>query len=360
MVKRLEQRLEKNNLYKTLIGRPLTDFEIERLYDFHSKIGFTSDRIKTIIQFIKLGYVDWVEIWDKLKSLHNGKLEFQILLYGKIAGEARFIDINKRKTRGFDHSSDAQRKKALKSAILSRGRKDYSVRSLGYWIKKGFSEEDSRKKVSEVQATNSLNRYIKKYGEIEGERRFNERKNTWASIMKSPEISKRKSLGLWRYIERYGDVEGRKKYLDMRRRRNAKCSIGFASKESLKSLSEIIHLLDEYNIGYYLGVPGNKEWFIYDINSKKMFFYDLTIPSIGLIIEYHGEAFHPNPSWNLERLTEWRQLRTGKSSKEILDFTSLKNRVARENGWVVFEVFSSEIPDKIPRLKELIFKLIHS
>jgi hypothetical protein len=107
-------------------------------------------------------------------------------------------------------------------------------------------------------------------------------------------------------------------------------------------------------------VPGNKEWFIYDKKSKKMFFYDLTIPAMGIILEYHGEAFHPNPSWDIKKLMEWRQLRTGKGYTEILNGTTLKNTVARENGWVVFEVFSSEVNDTIIRLEEIIPTIIHS
>jgi hypothetical protein len=67
-----------------------------------------------------------------------------------------------------------------------------------------LSEEDAIGKVRTIQATNTLEKYIKKYGMSEGKRRYEERKINWIKQINTPEVSRRKSLGLWRYIERYG------------------------------------------------------------------------------------------------------------------------------------------------------------
>ena len=360
MAKRLEARLESKKTYIDRVGRPLTEIEIERLYEFHHKVGYTPDRINAIIQFILLGYGDWVSIWHKLRSLHNGTLEYQTLLYGYDIAKTKYLELNKKKTRGFDYSTEVQREKGKKSAKLSKGSKEWSIRSLGYWIKNGYTEDEALEKVKEIQATNCLDRYIKKYGVAEGTQKFNDRRDNWKETMNSPSIGRKRSLGLWRYIERYGEVEGERRYTEMRIKRNSKCSIGRASKESVEAFSEIIDILNGYNIKYYIGVEGNKEWHIFNKKEKKMFFYDLTIPSLGVIVEYHGEGFHPNPKWTQEKLDEWTQVRTGKDAKEVLDYTEIKNLTATENGWTVFEIFSSEVSNTVPKIKEVILESIRS
>ena len=47
--------------------------------------------------------------------------------------------------------------------------------SKGYWMDKGYTEEEAIKKVREIRATNGLKSYIKRYGVEEGTRRYNER-----------------------------------------------------------------------------------------------------------------------------------------------------------------------------------------
>jgi len=145
----------------------------------------------------------------------------------------------------------------------------------------------------------------------------------------------------------------------MRLERNLNCRIGKASKESLSAFNNLLYILETNNIKYYFGVVGNKEWFIYNKDLEKMFFYDLTIPSLGIIIEYHGEGFHPNPKWNENKLIEWKQVRTGKTANEILEYTEQKNKTARDNEWTVYEVYSSEASKTLHNLEILISKLIH-
>jgi hypothetical protein len=360
MAKRLEERLSNNKLFKELVNRPLSDSEVQELYKFHDLIGYNADRIRNLVQFILLGYTDWVGTWNKLKEIRSGTKEHFCLLYGNTEGEIKYTEVCVKKTKGFDHSSDIQREKGLKSAKLSRGSKEWSVRSMGYWIKKGLTEEEAYKKVQEIQSTNCLKKYINKYGEQEGITKFNHRKQSWTEKMNDPEIGRKRSLGLSRYIERYGEVEGKRVYTEMRLERNRNCRIGKASKESLTAFNNLLYILETNNIKYYLGVEGNKEWFIYNKELEKMFFYDLTIPRLGIIIEYHGEGFHPNPKWDENKLTEWKQVRTGKSTNEILEYTEQKNNTARDNGWTVYEVYSSEASKTVHNLEILISKLIHS
>ena len=54
---------------------------------------------------------------------------------------------------------------------------------LKYWIKKGYNEEEAKKKLSERQTTFTLEKCIKKYGDEEGLKIFNERQEKWSQKM---------------------------------------------------------------------------------------------------------------------------------------------------------------------------------
>ena len=82
--------------------------------------------------------------------------------------------------------------------------------------------------------------------------------------MDDPKIHRKRSLGLTRYIERYGAIEGERAYINMRKKRNEISSIGRASIESILALQPIIDILEKNDILYYMGIPNNHEWCIYN------------------------------------------------------------------------------------------------
>jgi hypothetical protein len=167
--------------------------------------------------------------------------------------------------------------------------------------------------------------------------------------MADPIIGKKRSLGLTRYIERYGEIEGKRNYKNMRAARNAgaRGALGRASKESLIIFAPLLSLLNSKNIQYYLGVENNREWFIYDNYTERPYFYDLTIPSKSLIIEYHGEAYHPNPVWSSEKLATWTCLFSNKSADEVFTSDSYKRKIAEDAGWNMIEIYSSDFSMRI-------------
>jgi hypothetical protein len=357
MAKRLEERLTHSKAYINVFGkRDLTVNEINELYNFNDVFGYTPDRITFLVECISQQIANWVLHWETLRKCPPGSLEYFCVRYGKEQGTIKYKTLNKKKTTGFDHSSETQRKKALKSAALSKGNKEWSHRGIGFWLKRGLSEEAAKLKVAKIQKTNTLDAYVSQYGIDQGTKKFNERRASWVKRMSDPGIGKKRSLGLARYIERYGEEDGKKAYYNMRIERNTKCSIGKASAESLLCFKPILDICDRNNLTYYVGIPGNKEWFIKDHDSNQMFFYDLTIPSLSLIAEFHGEAFHPNPTWNKQRLLEWKQLFTNKSAKDILLATKIKNEVAMRKGWRVIEVFSSDPEQSLSEIISLMFQ----
>jgi len=86
--------------------------------------------------------------------------------------------------------------------------KSYNPTQIGYWIKKGYTKIDAKQKVTERQKTFSLESCIKKYGKIEGIRRFNKRQETWQK-------SRQKSLknGDWDFKSLTHDDKTSFKYL---------------------------------------------------------------------------------------------------------------------------------------------------
>lgn len=63
-----------------------------------------------------------------------------------------------------------------------------SPRCLEYWLAKGYSKQESTEKVKEVQANNSLERYVKRFGPIEGLNRWKERQIKWQKTLNSKDV----------------------------------------------------------------------------------------------------------------------------------------------------------------------------
>lgn len=358
MAKTIANKLTGSKYYKLAFGdRELTAVEQELLTQFDKEFTFNYDKIGTIIKFIQQGHTNWVEKWNRIKQLTSGSLEMQVILYGEVEGTKKYLATNEKKTAHFDHSHEAQLRRGMLAAKKTTGNKTNSVRSFGYWMKKGMSEDEAKAKVSEIQRTNKLDRYVAKYGTEVGTEKFNERKVVWANRMTDPEIGAKRSLGLWRYIERYGELEGKIKYLAMREKRNNSSRIGKASAESLVAFSNLTKLLEENNIKYYAGVEGNKEWCIYDPAQSRAYFYDLTIPSLSIIIEYHGEAFHPNPA-HKDSWATWMSPFTKQLADEVFANDQYKKKLATDKGWTYYEIYSSESKDVAQTIFEHINTLL--
>lgn len=79
-----------------------------------------------------------------------------------------------------------------------------------------------------------------------------------------------------------------------------------ASMVSKKVLSPIVQLLKLNNVKFYFD---EGEYGIKDPSSSKYFFYDLTIPSFDMTIEYQSNAYHANPAWDSSRWDSWKTVR---------------------------------------------------
>lgn len=99
--------------------------------------------------------------------------------------------------------SNRKENAAKKSAEAQHGKTDQKPNQIGYWIKKGFSEEDAVIKVSERQTTFTLEKCIEKYGLVEGQSRWQARQDKWQNTLnsKSPEEKKEMNRKKASYIK---------------------------------------------------------------------------------------------------------------------------------------------------------------
>lgn len=93
-----------------------------------------------------------------------------------------------------------------KGIKLARSSGNSIPTQLGYWLKKGFSEEEAKEKLKERQNTNSLEKFIERYGEVEGPKKWRERQQKWQTTLNSKpdeeksRINKAKAYGGNKFI----------------------------------------------------------------------------------------------------------------------------------------------------------------
>jgi len=167
-----------------------------------------------------------------------------------------------------------------------------------YWLNKGYSKSEAKEKLKERQTTFTLEKCIKKYGETEGTKIFNDRQNKW-----------KKSLH--ENFEREGD--GR-------------------SLSSQFANSIIKELCDYLN----MEIPKKEKW-IKDKETGNAYSYDFTYKK--KIIEFNGDYWHCNP-----KLYEAEFFNKNKSltAKEIWLYDKEKTKTAEKYGYEVLTVWEND------------------
>lgn len=195
---------------------------------------------------------------------------------------------------------------------FSRKRKDnpeqYSATTttqLGYWIKKGYTEEEARQKLKERQTTFSKELCIEKYGEEEGLKVFTERQEKWNKSLTN----------------------------------GGNLKVGYS-----KISQELFYgLLKHYNIedkgGIYFATH-NKE-FRLTRPEGGVWLYDFTDIKRKKIIEYNGDQYHGNPKKYLAEDYP-HPFRKDITAKEMWTKDKLKMKRAEEDGYEILYVWDSE------------------
>jgi hypothetical protein len=78
-----------------------------------------------------------------------------------------------------------------------------------------------------------------------------------------------------------------------------------------------------------------------------------------VIVEYHGEAYHPNKDILTEsQWTNWKHAKAGKSADVVSQYDEFKKNFAIQNGFKFFCVYSNDTPDRKQSIKNEILKAI--
>lgn len=271
--------------------------------------NFNSDIVKN--RFKKF----WEENKDNKVSVRKIKYDCSPKSFSNKTKEF-YLDRGWSEEYAIEKISEIQRSNSKKSA--EKMTDDRLTSQIGYWLKQGFSEEESQKKVSERQSTFTLERCVEKYGEEKGKEKWEERQSKWQKTLN----------------ERYNLEE----MLEWKKK-------GFLSTKSAskEAVNLFLPFYKEYKDIYkcFLYTEGSKEFILKDESLGHCYFYDFTIEDLKLIFEYNGEHVHPNPDWDKEKWNSWRHCYSRKTADEIYSKYKIKIRFAEQNGYKIIQLWSS-------------------
>jgi hypothetical protein len=264
--------------------------------------------------------------------------------------------------------------------------------AIDYWTIRGYSNEDAIKKISEIQSKNSksfhekrkkspekyyssnatrieywlkkyngdgtlaanalrdrqttfsLEKCIEKHGGVLGYIAWQSRQIKWQNAFKRKtcgelaDINRRRGKTMQYHIDK-GGVEYWKKII------RARCSrLNYFSEESFdrvfNRLESSLLCLTKINRNNIFHGKNRGEMCLIDENGKT-FFYDFAIDSPKIIVEYHGKAFHADPSLSEGDKVLFRAPFGNNTYEEVLKYDEYKQTLAEESGYKFFAVYSS-------------------
>jgi hypothetical protein len=305
----------------------------------------TSTNILTLVKLVKYAKTEKIKNnFYQLSSLSGNErksrtLEMFILQYDEIEGKKRYdefirrLDTEKRYKEKYgeiegnikfneykQRLSVSQRKKVIREGKIPQ--QERSLICKEYWIKIGHTEEEA----IELSKAHHL-MMIEHSHKVKPIRLRINIPNTldywlyrgydYTTALKMQKLITIKSIQSKEgYKKKYGD-EWIEKWDDMCRKKNASYlrnlskKDGFvckASKQSLEYFNPLrTWLISKHNIlpdDIYLGIEGSKEFFL--AHSTLYYFrYDFTIRSKKIIIEYHGDRWHPSDILTDSQWKDW-------------------------------------------------------
>lgn len=220
-----------------------------------------------------------------------------------------------------------------------------------FLVKNNYDEKaaeiDFKNRVEKVKIT--VENLIKKYGSDKGLDAFCKWKQRISESVKKVDKSNR-LYGKPMFLSKYGEEEGTDRYFKWVQK--AVSPFARASKESMKVFGPIIsYLISLKEIEFddiYVGHGDKTEYFLR--SGESIYFYDFTIRSKRIIIEYNGIFWHPK---NLT--TNFTLPHKRFDVSEAFNKQNKKISLARDRGFNVLEIWSDE-ENKIEKCLEFIKK----
>lgn len=200
--------------------------------------------------------------------------------------------------------------------------------TLEYYTNKGYSEIEARELLHNRQKTNTVQSYIKKYGEELGIIKFKERNKIWSinieSRYKTNEFSKMpKTFGL------------------------------ISSEKEKQLIKDIINSIDINEFECYWSESPNKQLCLFDETKKRNLYYDFCYKN--KIIEFNGDFWHQNPqiyeSTNVNTINNMTAESIWKKDKEKIE---LANKLGYEVLIIWESEYTNNIVNTIQKCKEFI------
>jgi len=211
----------KNLNVNTIRQLAFLPFEIFR--EKNERINLNSKLNKEYWLLNGYSYEDSIGEIEKIKkqveNIGQNSIEHYQIVYGMNFEDAKFkhrsgivTNLEFWISRGFSEEESKERVRELQknnSLKFSEKRIEnpgaYSAMThtqLAYWLNKGFSECEAREKLRDRQQTFSLEKCIEKYGEEEGEKRWRDRQEKWLKNYKRNNYSKISQELFWGIYEK--------------------------------------------------------------------------------------------------------------------------------------------------------------
>lgn len=245
------------------------------------------DRIGIIFRFIDANVKDWIETYEKIKHLYNSTLEFYTTIYGKDVGEKLYIEGCKKRTAHFDRSSETQSKRGKLAAKYKKEHPETNTCRIEYYLAKGYDEKEAKALLKERQSTFTLKKCIKKYGKLEGKKRWLNRQEKWLNsfydktIEELEDIRKRQMSNFKHYS--IVSQEFFDKVYEGIKHKYSNVYYGTHYRNDIKNNG----YTRENSYEYYISAKG-----YFDEVKIKGVFLDFYIPDLNKAIEYDGDYWH--------------------------------------------------------------------
>jgi hypothetical protein len=282
-----------------------------------TKHNITCEEYKKMFPGAPTQSKDYIKATSKNSGKHMQTDEYKKMFSEMIKGEknpnhkSKTTEAERRSRSPFSKDFVSYENKKNKEEIVSKFHKDVAKIRLStaqkeYWIKKGFSEEESILKVSERQKTFSIAKCIAKYGKEEGEKVFKNRQINWQNSLL---LNGNLKAG-------YSEISQELFYSILNR---------YPISTDLKKI-----YFSTKNSEYFISLKGGS-FFVYDyVDKKKM-----------KIIEYNGDNYHANPL-KYEGLDNPHPFRKHLTAEEIWKKDADKIKTANEHGFQVLTIWDSE------------------
>lgn len=262
-----------------------------------------------------------------------------------------------------------------------------SAFSIKYWVERGLTEEESKKKVKEMKPNlvehwlskgfsledaklqtelhlmNTERAFIIKYGEKEGVKLFHEKKikegklhsprsvEYWINKGFSVDESKIKvsefqnTFSLVKCVEKYGEEEGQKIFSERQKKwqeslyKNGNLKSGY-SKVSQDLFFELLKYYENIeDLNYVMFAKKGGEFVL--TSDEGFYRYDFTDTLNKKIIEYNGDSYHANPIIFTTTDTP-NPFRKNITSEDIWRKDDIKIKLANRHNFDVLVIWDSE------------------